>query len=95
MDPPLLALPVEILNRIWQACDEFPQVLALASTCKRAHKIWLAHSPSIIWSVGRSQIVSFNDALMAVSVSQHVSLMNKIGSSRAKYKLGTSNGHCS
>lgn len=68
MDPPLLTLPVEILTRILGACDDFPHALALASTCKYAHAAWLKHSPAIIWNVARSQIPSFDDALMAVTI---------------------------
>ncbi|KAH8662506.1 hypothetical protein BX600DRAFT_499009 [Xylariales sp. PMI_506] len=66
MDPPILTIPVEILTRVFQACDGFLQVIAFASACKRTNAVWLDNSQSIIWNVARSQIRSFDDALMAV-----------------------------
>ncbi|KAH8807244.1 hypothetical protein F5884DRAFT_880059 [Xylogone sp. PMI_703] len=66
MKSPIFSLPVEILTRIFESCDDFLQVVALASTCKHAHTAWVTNSPIIIWGAGKSQIRSFDDALMAV-----------------------------
>ena len=61
-------MPVEILTRIFETCDDFLQVVALASACKHTRTAWVSNSPTIIWSVGKSQIHSFGDALMAVNI---------------------------
>ncbi|RFU28164.1 hypothetical protein B7463_g8177, partial [Scytalidium lignicola] len=66
MESPILSIPVEILTRIFETCDDFPQVVALASACKYTQTAWVTNSPTIIWSVGKSQIRSFGDALIAV-----------------------------
>ena len=68
MESPILSIPVEILTRIFETCDDFPQVVALASTCKQTQTAWVTNSPTIIWNVGKSQIRSFGDALMAVNI---------------------------
>ena len=62
----MLLIPAELLGRIFEACDDFLQVVALVSACKYTQTAWLTHSPSIIWSVGMAQIRSFDDAFMAV-----------------------------
>ncbi|KAN0102797.1 hypothetical protein V8E51_011110 [Hyaloscypha variabilis] len=59
-------LPVESIIRIFENCDGFPQVVALASVCKQTHAAWVTNPGRIIWSVATSQIPSFDDALMAV-----------------------------
>jgi hypothetical protein len=69
MDSPILTVPVEILLHIFEACDDFPQVIAFASACKHTLTAWVKNSPTIIWSVGRSHIRSFDDALMAVDIT--------------------------
>ncbi|KAH8752159.1 hypothetical protein F5882DRAFT_267742, partial [Hyaloscypha sp. PMI_1271] len=56
----------EISSRIFEYCDDFTDVSALASACKHTHRVWVTSQPTIIWSVGRSQIRSFDDALMAM-----------------------------
>lgn len=33
----MLSKPVELLTRIFETCDGFPQVVALASVCKHTH----------------------------------------------------------
>ncbi|KFY33270.1 hypothetical protein V494_07754 [Pseudogymnoascus sp. VKM F-4513 (FW-928)] len=66
MNNSILSIPVEILDRIFEHCDDFPQVIALASACKHTHSAWVTSSPTIIWSVANSHIRSFDDALMAV-----------------------------
>ena len=74
MESPILSIPVEILTRIFETCDDFPQVVALASACKHTQTAWVTNSPIIIWNVGKSQIRSFGDALMAVNIhSQPIS----------------------
>ncbi|MAD87271.1 MAG: hypothetical protein CL912_30290 [Deltaproteobacteria bacterium] len=67
MVPCLLSIPPELLNRIYESCDGFSQVVALASACKETQTVWLENLEGIIWSVGQSQIRSFDDALMAVN----------------------------
>jgi hypothetical protein len=66
MVPSLLSIPPELLNRIFESCESFSQVVALASACKETQTVWLENLGGIIWSVGQSQIRSFDDALMAV-----------------------------
>jgi hypothetical protein len=58
----------EIVSRILQSCDDFPQLVALAATCKRLHSLWLPDTATLIWHVGRSSILAFDDALIAVSL---------------------------
>jgi hypothetical protein len=62
-------LPVESIIRIFENCDGFPQVVALASVCKQTHAAWMTNPGRIIWSVATSQIPSFDDALMAVNIN--------------------------
>ena len=85
----MLTIPVEILTRIFEACEDFPQVVAFASTCKHSHAAWVANSPIIIWSVGKSQIRSFDDVLMAVNIlfSHYQFEFSRLRN------LGTSNSH--
>ena len=64
----MLSIPVELLARIFEACDDFPQVVALALVCKQTYAAWVANPGTIIWSVAKSQIRSFDDALMAVNI---------------------------
>ncbi|KAL2072839.1 hypothetical protein VTL71DRAFT_12182 [Oculimacula yallundae] len=73
MEPSLLTIPIELLALIFEACDDFSQVVALASVSKDTHAAWATNSAGIIWSVGRSQIRSFEDALMAVRATAIVS----------------------
>ena len=74
MESPILSIPVEILTRIFETCDDFPQVVALASAYKYTQTAWVTNSPTIIWNVGKSQIRSFGDALMTVNIySQPIS----------------------
>lgn len=68
MEPLILIIPIELLSRIFAACDDFLQVVSLASACRHTRTAWLTHSPSIIWNVGVTYIRSFDDALMAVSL---------------------------
>lgn len=71
--------PVEIIVRILGSCNDFQQLLSLTPTCKRLHSVWTSNAGTIIWEVGRRDILCFDDALMAVSdaspeapqVSQH------------------------
>lgn len=69
MEHSLLSVPPELLKRIFESCDDFCQVVALASVCRHAHTVWVDNSGAIVWSVGKSQIRSFDDALMAVFIS--------------------------
>ena len=60
-------VPPEVVSRIFQNCDDFADVLALAATCKRLQSIWDAETGIIIWEVGKANLLSFDDALIAVS----------------------------
>jgi hypothetical protein len=62
-------LPVELLTRIFENCDDFPQVVAFASVCKQTYAAWVTNPGRIIWNVATSQIRSFDDALMAVNIN--------------------------
>lgn len=63
----MLSIPVELLTHIFEACDDFSQAVALASTCKRTYLAWETSSGTIIRSVGEAEIRLFEDALMAVN----------------------------
>ena len=63
----LLSGPPEVICRILESCDDFPQLFAFISTCKGLHSVWMASRGTIIWKIGNLNIVSFDDALMAVS----------------------------
>jgi hypothetical protein len=43
--------------------------VALASTCRRMHDIWVQNSPNIIWHVAPKVVPAFDRALMTVSPS--------------------------
>jgi hypothetical protein len=64
----LLSGPPEIVTRILQSCDDFPQLLSFIGTCKRLYSVWETNSDIIAWGVGQRSIVAFNDALMAVCI---------------------------
>jgi len=64
----MLTIPAELLTRIFEACDDFRHVVALASVCKHTHAPWVTNPGTIIWSVGQTQIRSFEDALIAVNI---------------------------
>ena len=68
METSMLSIPVELLTRIFEACDDFPQVVALALVCKHTHAAWVTNPGTIIWSVAKSQVRSFEDALMAANI---------------------------
>jgi hypothetical protein len=68
MEISMLSIPVELLIRSFESCDDFPQVVAFALVCKDTHAAWVTNSETIIWSVEKSQIRSFDDALMAVNI---------------------------
>jgi hypothetical protein len=59
--------PTEVIVRILESCEDFSQVLSLITTCKHLHSIWLTNPGTIIWKVGKRNILCFDDALMAVS----------------------------
>ena len=65
--PTLLNLPTEILCQVFQLSDNFPDVLAFASVCKQLHMTWVANQGNIIWAIGRHLVLSFDEALIAVS----------------------------
>lgn len=62
----LTSHPTEVLLGIFQNCDDFRDVLALASTSAQLHSIWLREQNSIIWNVGHQNVICFDDALIAV-----------------------------
>jgi hypothetical protein len=63
----LLSGPPEILIGILHSCDNFTQLLALITTCKHVHGVWVANPGTVIWEIGQRCIMVFDDALMAVS----------------------------
>ena len=60
--------PIEVIVHILRGCDDFPQLLSFITTCKRLHSAWLSNPGTIIWEVGKRDIVCFDDALMAVRI---------------------------
>ncbi|KAG4440015.1 hypothetical protein IFR05_004529 [Cadophora sp. M221] len=79
MDAPMLSIPVELLTHIFEACDDFSKVIALASVCKHTHEAWVTNPGTIIWRVAGTQILSFDDALMAVRATAIVSKAYQAG----------------
>ena len=63
----MLSIPYELLTHIFEACDDFSQVVVLAPACKRTHTAWETNLATIMQSVGEAEISSFEDALMAVN----------------------------
>ncbi|CZS93025.1 uncharacterized protein RAG0_03506 [Rhynchosporium agropyri] len=72
------SLPVEVAVSIFEQCDEFQEVVALASTCKGLHSVWRLSSSSIIWKVGRG-IRCFDLALIAVRATAIVLKASQAG----------------
>lgn len=68
METSMLSIPIEVLTRIFKACDDVDQVVALASVCKHTYAAWVTNPRTIIWSVAKSEIRSFDYALMAVNI---------------------------
>lgn len=64
----LLSLTPELMLRILQACVNFSDLVALASSCKTIHATWVKHAPSLLWKLAPTKILAFNAALMAVSL---------------------------
>ncbi len=63
----LLRAP-EIVTIIFQQCDCFRDIVALASTCKTLDAIWRNSSRHIIWpSVESLKVPAFEQALVAAS----------------------------
>ncbi|KAK4098499.1 hypothetical protein N658DRAFT_220254 [Parathielavia hyrcaniae] len=52
--------PPEVSLSIFQACQSFQQVAALARTCRRMHDIWFTHASVIIWRVAPKVIPGFD-----------------------------------
>lgn len=67
----LHSLPAECLLLVLKGCESLSQALALSSTCKLMRSIFLLNLPSILRNIGRSQTLTFGDALMAVSTALH------------------------
>lgn len=67
----LLSLTPELMLRILQACVNFSDLVALASSCKQIHEAWVTHAPSLLWKLAPTKILAFNAALMAVSLVNH------------------------
>ncbi|KAK0125478.1 hypothetical protein ONS95_000514 [Cadophora gregata] len=88
----MLLIPIELLSRIFESCDDFPQVIALASACKQTHAAWEKHSGTIVRSVGRAQIRSFDDAFMAVRATAIVLKAYQKKTSQPVIKINTLSG---
>jgi len=56
----------EIIVLIFQDCDSFRDVFALAAACQYLHSVWCTNSTSIIWPLARTEILGFDQALVAV-----------------------------
>ena len=63
----LLSGPPEVICRILESCDDFPQLFSFISASRGLHSVWMASRGTIIWEIGNRTIVAFDDALMAVS----------------------------
>jgi hypothetical protein len=72
----LLSGHPEIVTRILQNCDDFPQLLSIIGACKRLYSVWEANSGIIAWGVGQRSIVAFDDALMAVRIILFSSILS-------------------
>lgn len=64
----------ELAVLIFTSCETYPQLVALASTCKQIHSIWQRNRAYLIWIVGLQTRPAFNDALMAVRILVHSTL---------------------
>ncbi|KAL2060470.1 hypothetical protein VTL71DRAFT_9501 [Oculimacula yallundae] len=64
--------PPEIICRILSVYDSISHLLALATTCKHLHLVWLENNTSIIRHVARLSIPSFEDALLAIRATEIV-----------------------
>lgn len=62
----ILNTPVEIQSRIFQACDDFKDVVSLALTCKGLNHVLQLDVSAIIWAVGNQSIIAFAVALLVV-----------------------------
>lgn len=64
----------EISIIVFQCCNSFRDVVALASTCKTLEAVWRRHPLSIIWPVAQTEMPGFSQALIAVSPSARATL---------------------
>lgn len=64
----------EIAILVFQCCNSFRDVVALASTCKTLEAVWRRHPLSIIWPVALTEMPVFSQALIAVSPSARATL---------------------
>ncbi|KAH7309987.1 hypothetical protein BKA65DRAFT_575780 [Rhexocercosporidium sp. MPI-PUGE-AT-0058] len=62
----LISLPTEVASHIFQACEDFPEVIALASTCSYLHSVWQLNSATIIWKLAKESVRCLDIVLMAV-----------------------------
>lgn len=67
--PALSEAPLEIYTSILRNCGSFSTLKSLILTSRKFNDAWKENSSSIIWDVGRADVMAFNDALMAVSLS--------------------------
>ncbi|KAH8647196.1 hypothetical protein BX600DRAFT_443410 [Xylariales sp. PMI_506] len=58
--------PPELICQVLQACHSGPDVLALASTCRHVHDVWLQSAPIVIRKVWPQHVSAFEEALIAV-----------------------------
>lgn len=56
----------EIFILIFQQCDSFRGLLPGAAACKFLDSLWRGHSASIIRPFARTEILGFDQALVAV-----------------------------
>lgn len=63
----LSLLPAEIIVLVFKNCHDFHDAVALASSCETLYSSWRTNNSQILWSVGKSSIIAFEYALLAVS----------------------------
>ena len=70
----ILKLSNEILIQILAECENFTEVTALASTCRKIHSIWTFCATPVIQLVAPRCVIGFDEALVAVCVPCEISV---------------------
>ncbi|KAH7407429.1 hypothetical protein BKA64DRAFT_743064 [Cadophora sp. MPI-SDFR-AT-0126] len=92
MKASMLSIPAELLTRIFASCDDFAQVIALASVCKHTHAVWAKNTGIIIRSVAEIEIRSFEDVLVAVRATAIASKAYQAGTIPPRVELNALSG---
>ena len=64
----LFSGPPELVARVFESCADFGDALALALTCKQLHSVWHLTLSKITLEIARTSVLSFDEALIAVSI---------------------------